>query len=137
MIPPSLLSTNFLFTLIPIWEPAPAPPEPCPATTDDPANPSGEASAPSSTQPNGDADGINDQVALRMVFKGFRLGLMTDWQAEAFAGYERFVENRSDDDEDRQRQDQRSRSAVRLNPNAASGPEQPGTTPSAPSDSGE
>ena len=25
MIPPSLLSTNFLFTLIPIWEPAPAP----------------------------------------------------------------------------------------------------------------
>ena len=131
MIPPSLLNANFLFTLIPIWEPEP------PATTDDPANPSGETSAQSSAQPTGDADGINDQVALRMVFKGFRLGLMTDWQAEAFAGYERFVENRSDDDEDRQRQNERARSALRPNPHAASGPEQPGTTPSAPSNSDE
>jgi hypothetical protein len=135
MIPPSLLNTNFLFTLIPIWEPEPVPPQPCPETTDDPANTSGEASARSSAQPNGDADGVNDQVALRMVFKGFRLGLMTDWQAEAFAGYERFVENRSDDDEDRQRQDQRVRSAVRPSPHAANGPEQPGAAPSAPSDS--
>jgi hypothetical protein len=68
-----------------------------------------------------------------MVFKGYKLGVMTDYQAEVFSGYERCVENRSDDDEERQRQDQRARSAVRPNPPAASGPQQPGTAPSTPS----
>ena len=126
MIPPSLFNANLLFTLIPIWEPEPVP-------ADDAAATPSEANAESSTQPHGDADGVNDQVALRMVFKGYKLGVMTDYQAEHFSGYERFVENRSDDDEERQRQDQRARSAVRPNPPAASGPQQPGTTPSAPS----
>ena len=135
MIPPSLMNANFLFTLIPIWEQEPVPPTPCPAPT--PTIRSDKASSRiDATQPDGDADGVNDQVALRMVFKGYRLRRHDRLhQAEAFAGYERFVENRSDDDEDRQRQDQRARSAVRSESACRERSEQPGTTPSAPSDS--
>ena len=128
MIPPSLMNGSFLFTLIPIWEPAPAPSPPCP---DDPAATPAEADAASDPEPRSDADGVNDQVALRMVFKGFRLAVVTDWQAEAFTGYERWVENRADDDAERERQNQRARGAVRPNPHTPSGPEQAGTAPSA------
>jgi hypothetical protein len=130
MIPPSLMNGSFLFTLIPIWEPEPVP-------ADDPAAAPNETNADSSAQANGDADGVSDQAALRMVFKGYKLGVMTDWQAEAFTGYERSVENRSDEDAERERQNQRARSVVRANPHAPAGPEQAGTAPSAPSDSAE
>jgi hypothetical protein len=138
MIPPSLLNASFLFTLIPIWEQEPVTPTPCPA----PAAEGYDAPATESTElpsglPAGDADGINDQVALRMVFKGYRLAVVPDWEAQVNPGYERFAENRNDDDAERQRQDQRARSAVRPNPHAATNPEQAGSAPSAPSDSGE
>jgi hypothetical protein len=102
MIPPSLLNASFLFTLIPIWEQEPAPlPPPCPAPPDSTDN-GADGTAPAA-QSAGDADGVNDQVALRMVFKGYRLGITTDWNAEVNQGYERFVESRSDDDAERQR----------------------------------
>jgi hypothetical protein len=115
MIPPSLLNASFLFTLIPIWEQEPAPlPPPCPAPPDSTDN-GADGTAPAA-QSAGDADGVNDQVALRMVFKGYRLGITTDWNAEVNQGYERFVESRSDDDAERQRQNQRAGSPVRPNP---------------------
>jgi hypothetical protein len=138
MIPPSLMNASYLFTLIPFWEEEPVPPPPCtePAAEGSDAPPA-ETTEPVSGQPEGDADGVNDEVAVRLVFKGFRLGFMTDWVAEVNPGYERFVEHGSDDDADRQRQDQRARNAVRPNPHAAGSPEQPRAEPSAPSDSGE
>jgi hypothetical protein len=61
--------------------------------------------------------------------------VMTDFTAEANPGYERFAENRSDDDADRHRQEQRARNAVRPNPHAASEPT--GTSAPASSDSTE
>jgi hypothetical protein len=130
MIPPSLMNASFLFTLIPIWEEEPIPaPQPCPAPDSADGNDGTNAptaAAADDAQPTGDADGVNDQMALRMVFKGYRLGVMTDFTAEANPGYERFAENRSDDDAERQRQEQRTRSAVRPSPHAAS--EQPGVS---------
>jgi hypothetical protein len=114
MIPPSLLNASFLFTLIPIWEQEPVPPPPCttpPENTDNGA----DGTAPTA-ESAGDADGVNDQVALRMVFKGYRLGITTDWNAEVNQAYERFVESHSDDDAERQRQNQRAGSPVRPNP---------------------
>jgi len=135
MIPPSLMNASFLFTLIPIWEEEPVPPSPCPAPDADGSDPTTASSPSAAAQSGGDADGVNDQVALRMVFKGYRLGVMTDFTAEANPGYERFAENRSDDDADRHRQEQRARNAVRPNPHAASEP--PGTSAPASSDSTE
>jgi hypothetical protein len=139
MIPPSLMNASFLFTLIPIWEQEPVPaPQPCPAPdgTDGNDGPNASTAAAAADAPAaGDADGVNDQVALRMVFKGYRLGVMTDFTAEANPGYERFAENRNDDDADRQRQEQRTRSAVRPSPHAAG--EQPGVSTPASNESTE
>lgn len=141
MIPPSLLNASFMFTLLPIWEQEPVPTEPCPAPASAPEGSDAsntESNSQPSGQPAGDADGINDQVALRMVFKGYKLAVVPQWEAEANPGYERWVENRGDDDAERQRQDQRARSAIRpASPQGPSGPEQPDTAPSAPSDGGE
>jgi hypothetical protein len=138
---PSLLDVGYYFTWVPVWEDEPVPPAPeqppggeCGAAEGS-SEPDTEAAA--TTEPGGDADGVNDEVAVRSVFKGYRLGLMTDWVAEVNPGYERFVENRSDDDADRQRQDQRARSALRTNPHAAQSLEQHDPEPSAPSDSGD
>jgi hypothetical protein len=139
MIPPSLLNASFLFTLVPIWEQEPVSPAPCPAPATDGHDPTpSESGTTPSGQPAGDADGINDQVALRMVLKGYKLAVIPDWVAEANPGYDHWVEGRSDDDAERQRQDQRARSAIRpASPQGPSGPEQPDTAPSAPSDGGE
>jgi len=141
MIPPSLLTASYIFTLLPIWEQEPVPTEPCPAPASAPDGSDAsntESNSQPSGQPAGDADGINDQVALRMVLKGYKLAVVPQWEAEANPGYERWVENRGDDDAERQRQEQRARSAVRpTSPQGPSGPEQPGAVPSAPSDSDE
>lgn len=133
MIPPSLLNITYYFSLLPVWEQEPVPTEPCPTpAASDGSQPDGEsATPPANAQPAGDADGINDQVALRLVFKGYKLTAVEDWNCLSNTGYERWVENRADDDAERQRQDQRARSATRPNPHAPTGPEQPGTTPSA------
>ena len=137
MIPPSLLNASFLFTLVPIWEQEPAPAPPCPPPgADAPDAPATEAAPASNASVGADADGVNDQVALRMVFKGYRLAVMTDWAAEANPGYERWVENRGDDEAERQRQDQRARSAVRpSSPHAPSGAAAAAPTPSPSNDS--
>ena len=138
---PSLLEVGYYFTWVPIWEDEPVSPpsEPTPggecAAAEGGREPDTEAAA--ATESGGDADGVNDEVAVRSVFKGFRLGVLTDWTAVLNPGYEHWVENRSDDDADRQRQDQRARSAVRPNPHAAGAPEQPDTAASAPSDGGD
>ncbi len=124
MIPPSFLTGSFLLTWIPVWEQEPAAPEPnATAPTDDGAAPE-QAAAPSDSSAGADADGVNDQVALRMIFKGYKLGVTTDWVAEVNPGHVRWAENRSDDDADRQRQDQRARGSARpALPQAAGGPD--------------
>jgi hypothetical protein len=131
MIPPSFLTGSFLFTLIPVWEQEPAAPAPCPAPPPDDGAAPEQAAAPSESASGADADGVNDQVALRMVFKGYKLGVTTDWVAEVNPGHVRWGENRSDDDADRQRQDQRARSAAR--PALPQAPGAPDSTASAPS----
>jgi len=119
MIPPSMLNASFLFTLVPIWEQEQVPPAPCqaPATDGDEPTASESGAAPSG-QPAGDADGTNDQVALRMVLKGYKLAVVPSWAAEANPGYERWVEGRSDDDAERQ--EQRARAGTRPKPPVAS-----------------
>ena len=111
MIPPSLLNITYYFSLLPVWEQEPVPTEQSqtPAAADGSDTP--EANAQSAGQPGADADGVNDQVAMRMVLKGYKLTAIPQWEAQANADYERWVEDRSDEDAERNRQDQRARSA--------------------------
>ena len=137
MIPPSLLNVSYLFTLVPIWEQEPvATPSAgaSPANADDPAT---DAAAQPNGQTGADADGVNDQVAMRMVLKGYRLSVMPDWLAEANPGYTHWVENRSDDDNEAERQRQAQLARARLNPHAPSGEPEAGSAPPTSSDSGE
>lgn len=124
MIPPSLLNISYYFSLLPIYEQAPAEPAaPCPPPASDAGDANADTPAPeTNVQPGGDADGINDQVALRMVFKGYKLTAIPQWEAQANAGYERWIESGGDDDAERQRQDQRARGTVKPQPPVAGGP---------------
>jgi hypothetical protein len=124
VIPPSLLNIGYYFSLLPIYEQEPAPTSPSPAPADVADAEPGSAAANPAT--GGDADGINDQVALRMVFKGYKLIAVPQWEAQANSGYEHAMDNRADDSEERRRQDQRARSTVHPQPPAATNTEQPG-----------
>ena len=132
IIPPTLLGLTYYFAAVPIYESEPVPPPP--------ANPAGDGDGgagplrPPAAVPLGDADGVNDQVATRLVFKGYKWVPMPSWEAESNPDYEVWIENRDDNDAERQRQDQRARSAVRPNPHAATGLDQPGSAPAAPID---
>jgi hypothetical protein len=139
MIPPSLLSISYYFSLVSIWENEPTEPAPSPLPDGgcdgtDGATPTAAESA--AQGPAGDADGVNDQVALRRVFKGYKLEAVPQWEALANSGYERFVENRHDDDLDRARRDERSRNARPATTPAAGGPEQTDAAPPISGDSG-
>ena len=111
MIPPTLMYASYLFTAVPIFEQEPldppssgeAPPAGCT---------SAEAGGAPAPQAAGDADGINDQVAFRLVFKGFRWAAVPHWEAEVNPGYERWVEGRSDDAAEHAREDERTRLAA-------------------------
>ena len=123
MIPPSLLNVTYYFSLLPVWEQEPVPTEQSqtPAAAD--GSGTNEANAQPSGQPGADADGVNDQVAMRMVLKGYKLSATPQWEAQANAGYEQWIEDRGDEDAERHRQDQRARGA-RPNPHpTATGPE--------------
>lgn len=138
MIPPSLLNIGYYFALLPVYEQQPA----VPAASDSPSSsdggePDSGACAPATTEGavGADADGINDQVALRMVLKGYKLTAVRQWEALANPGYEHFIETRDDDSDERQRQDQRARSIVRPNPQPGHDTVDPaGAAPTAPSD---
>jgi hypothetical protein len=136
MIPPSLLSISYYFSLVSIWENEPT--EPAPSPLPDGGCEGSDEATPAAAQPlSSDADGINDQVAMRRVFKGYKLEAVPQWEALANSGYERHVENRHDDDLDRARRDERSRNTRPATTPAANGPDQPDAAPPASSDSGE
>jgi hypothetical protein len=116
MISPSLLDISYYFSLVPCWEDepvAPAPeqnPEGACGSAEGANEPNAEATAASEAA--GDADGINDVVAVHRVFKGYRLVAVPDYTATAFTGYTRWIEDRQDDDLERGRRDERARHAA-------------------------
>jgi hypothetical protein len=138
MIPPSLLDVTYYFSWVPCWEDEPvAPTEPAPEG----ANPSAESgnesnteAAPAAEQPGGDADGVNDVVAVHRVFKGYRLVAIPDYTATAFTGYTRWIESGQDEDLERGRRDERARRAVNPHPTPSqAAPEQAAPSDDAPS----
>jgi hypothetical protein len=132
---PSLLEVGYYFTWVPVWEDEPVSPAPEQPPSGESAaaevgsEPETEAAAP--TEPGGDADGVNDEVAVRRIFKGYRLEAMPDYTATAFSGYVRYIDNRQDEDIEHGRRDEHARRAVSPHPGSTQAPEQL-TAPDAP-----